>query len=105
MKLKYLSQQININGQPIQGPLQGIKNLSDVINIVVKNLILIAGIILFLVLVWGGYGFMVSRGNPEKLKSARARITTGIIGFVLLIVSYLIVKLISVVFGLGEGIF
>ncbi len=103
--MRYLAQTININGRIITGPLKGINNLSDVINIIVKNLILIAGVILFLILIIGGYGFITSAGNPEKLKSARAKISTGIIGFVLLIVSYLIVKLISVIFGLGEGIF
>lgn len=103
--MRYLSQTININGRIIQGPLQGINTISDVINKILPNLILIAGIILFIILILGGFGFISSAGNPEKLKTARARITTGLIGFVLLIVSYLFVKLISIIFGLGQGIF
>ena len=100
----YLSQQINIGGQQIQGPLQEINNLSDVVNKIITLLIPLAGIILLLVLIWGGYDYLMSQGQPEKLKSAQAKITTGIIGFVLLIASYVIVKLITTIFGIGEGI-
>ena len=100
----YLTQQMNVGGQQITGPLQGINNLSDVINKVVELSIPLAGIILLLVLIWGGYDFMMSQGQPEKIKNAQAKITTGIIGFVLLIISYIVVKLIAKIFGLGEGI-
>lgn len=109
----YLSQKVCIGGQCIEGPLPTLvgsagktefETLGDLINKVVSFIIPLAAIILFFVLVWGGYDLMMSQGNPEKLKSAQAKITTGIIGFVLLILSYLIVKLISVIFGLGGGI-
>ncbi len=106
MDLHYLAQQININGQSIKGPLVGINNLGDLINKVVNVfLIPLAGIILFIVLLWGGIGFILSRGNPEKVKSARAKITTGLIGFLLLILAFFIVRLVSFIFGLGAGLF
>lgn len=100
-----LAQNINVGGQSITGPLKGINTLSDVINKIVPVVIYAAIIILFFVLVWGGFNFLTSAGNPEKIKSARAKITTGIIGFILLIVSYIIVKLISTLFGIGQGLF
>lgn len=100
----HLAQQINISGQPIEGPLRGINTLGDLVNKVVELLIPLAGIILFFVLIWGGYDFLMSQGNPEKIKGAQAKITTGIIGFVLLIFAYVIVKLIAKIFSVGEGI-
>lgn len=96
----HLAQQINIGGQAITGPVEGFNTLADVINRVVEFLIPLAGIILLLVLIWGGYDFLMSQGQPEKIKSAQAKITTGIIGFVLLVFSYVIVKLIAKIFGL-----
>ncbi len=90
----------------IQGPLKNINSLGDLINKLVTGLIYpLAAVILFFILVWGGYDFMFSQGNPEKLKTARAKITAGIVGFVLLVVSYLIVRVIAFIFGIGEGIF
>ena len=102
--MKYLSQSLNISGQPIEGPLQGITTIGDIINKLLLIAIPLAGIILLLVLIWGGYDFIMSQGNAEKVKSAQAKITTGIIGFVLLVFSYLIIKVIEKIFGLETGI-
>jgi len=100
----YLAQQINIGGQSITGPLSGIATVGDLINKLIELVIPAAGIILLLVLIMGGYDFLISRGQPEKIKSAQAKITTGIIGFILLIASYIIVRLITKIFGYGEGV-
>ncbi len=102
---KILAQSINVGGQAIEGPLEGVSTLGDIVNKIVSLLIPLAGIILLFVLIWGGYDFMMSRGQPDKLKGAQAKITTGIIGFVLLIFAYAIVKILTSIFGLGEGIF
>lgn len=121
MSNPYLAQQICIGAkanptpggptltpQCIQGPLPtgpgGINNLSDVVNKVVQFLIPLSVIVLLIVFILGGYDYMMSQGNPEKIKSAQAKITTGIIGFILLLISYLLVRLISLIFGLGGGI-
>jgi len=64
-----------------------------------------AGIVLLFVLISGGYDYMISQGNAEKMKSAQAKITSGVIGFILLIASFLITRIIALIFGLGEGIF
>ena len=81
-----------------------IKTLGDLVNRIIQFLIPLAAVILLVVFIWGGYDYMMSQGSPEKVKSAQAKITTGIIGLVLLLVSYVIVRLISQIFGLGGGI-
>lgn len=103
---KILVQSLQIGGQTITGPLDNINNLGELVNRVVQNLLMpLAGIILLFVFIWGGYEFIMSQGEPEKLKSAKAKITTGIIGFILLVISYVIVRTLAFVFGLGSGIF
>ena len=101
-----LAQQFKINGVAIQGPMDNkYSTLGAVINRVVGSfLIPIAAVILFIIFLWGGYEFVISQGSPEKIKSGRAKITAGIIGFVLLIAAYVIVKLLAFIFGLGTGI-
>lgn len=64
----------------------------------------IAGILLFLILLWGGYDYLTSRGLPDKIKSANAKITSAIVGFILLVLSFLITRVISYIFGVGRGI-
>lgn len=105
MKNSLLAQSLDINGTSIQGPLDSrIGNLGDLINRVLTFLLPLGGIVLLFVLIMGGYDYMMSQGNPEKLKSAQAKITTGLIGFFLLITSYLFVRVIAAIFGLNTGI-
>ena|SRR3990167_1037162 len=105
-----LSQAITINGQRIEGPLKGpsgqpIEKLSDILSIVLQFIYPLAGILLFLFLVLGGFSYLTSQGEAEKLKSAKAKITSALIGFILLVFSYFIVRLLSYILGIGEGIF
>lgn len=106
------AQNFNIGGQEIQGPLNlGIDKtpdqytLADVIGKVTQFLFPLAAVILFFVLVWGGYDFLMSQGNADKVKSAQAKITTGLIGFFLLIISYVLTRIIASIFGLEGGLF
>ncbi|MCX6731328.1 MAG: hypothetical protein NTZ55_05780 [Candidatus Roizmanbacteria bacterium] len=101
---KILAQNISVNGTAIQGPLVGYNNIGDIINNVVPFVMALAGIILFFVLMWGGLDYVTSQGMPEKIKSANAKITAGVIGFVLLVLSFLITRVIAYVFGVGQGI-
>ncbi len=106
MESRYLAQQICIDKQCVTGALDpNIKNLADLVNRVVQFLIPLAAVILLFVFIWGGYDYIMSQGSPEKVKSAQAKITTGIIGLVLLLLSYAIVRIIGSIFGLGGGIF
>lgn len=105
MNHNFLTQRIEISGQTIEGPLRGINNIGDLINRLLPFLIGLAGIILLFVFIWGGYDLMMSQGDANKVKSAQAKITAGLIGFILLILSYLITSLIARIFGLGGGFF
>ena len=105
MKNNYLAQVVNVGGNEIKGPLVGINTLADVVNRLITFIVPVGGVILLLVLIWGGYDYMMSGGAPDKLKSAQAKLTTAIIGFVLLITSYILVKVITMIFGISGGFF
>lgn len=92
------------NPQEITGPLSGINKLADLINLMVRFIIPFASLVLLFVLIAGGFDFLFSQGNPEKIKAGQAKITTGITGFVLLIISYIFVRVIAIIFGFKEGI-
>jgi hypothetical protein len=98
------AQDIKVNGMSLKGPLVGYTNIGDIINNVVPFVMTLAGIILFFVLMWGGFDYVTSQGMPEKLKTANAKITAGVVGFVLLVLSFLITRILAYVFGVGQGI-
>ena len=97
-----VADKIVIGGQEIEGPLRGNFNTpASVVNVVMSKLLVpLIAVILLLVFISGGYDFMLSRGNPEKIKTAQAKLTAAIIGFVILVSAYFVTKLISQIFGL-----
>jgi hypothetical protein len=111
--MKELAQNLELNpftgaGTPtvppinIQGPLTGISTISDLINRLLLFLLPLAGIILFFVLVAGGFSILTSQGSPDKIKNGRAMITAGLIGFFILVFSIGIVKLIGFLLNINQ---
>lgn len=55
----------------------------------------LAGVGALGLLIYGGYNYMVSRGDPEKIKGARETITSAIIGLLFIIFSLVILQVIA----------
>lgn len=88
----------------ISGPLVGINNIGDLFNVLTSFLYPFASLILFVVLIMGGYDILLSHGDPEKVKSGRMKMTAGVVGYVLLGLSYLVSRIIGYIFGVGGGL-
>lgn len=56
----------------------------------------IAGGITFLLIVWGGFKYMLSRGNPEAIAESREIITNAIAGLLLILFSAILMRIIGV---------
>ena len=75
--------------------------LGGIIQELIPLVMRIGGLILFLYLLWGGIGYLVSFGNPEKMKTAWAKIWQALLGFVIIFTSWWLIKLIEVIFGIN----
>jgi len=53
----------------------------------------IAGIILLINITMSGIGMMTSKGDPKALQSAQGKLTTSLIGVIILFTSFWIVRL------------
>lgn len=85
--------------QPEQARITDIGLLiSSAINIV----IIVAGILVFAFLVWGGIQWMTSGGDKTKTEEARNRITAALVGLAIVAASWALTKLISYFFGVGD---
>jgi hypothetical protein len=73
--------------------------LESVFKNVVVALTALVGVALFIMFVVGGYGFLFSGGDQKKLEKARGTLTAAIIGVVVIVVAYLILKTISLFTG------
>lgn len=60
----------------------------------------IAGIILFVVLLLGGFQMLSGAANSKSLEEGKQRITSAVIGFVILFAAYWIAQLLELIFGI-----
>lgn len=60
----------------------------------------LAGMVLFVMLIWGGFEMMTSSVSGKK-DAGRQRMTAALIGFMLLFSSYWIAQLIQTIFGVN----
>lgn len=74
--------------------------ISQLIEMALPLIYTAAGIGLLIYLLVGGYGYLTSQGDPKAIAAARSKITTALIGIVIVFVSYWIVQ----AFGLLLGI-
>ena len=65
----------------------------------------LAGVALFLMFIVGGFQFITSGGNPKQLEQARGTLTYAIIGVIVIVCAYLILKLIQAITGVDVTIF
>lgn len=62
----------------------------------------LAGIALFIMLLAGGFKYMTSGGDPKASEQAKGTITSALLGLILLIVAWLILKFLSEFTGLSN---
>ena len=71
---------------------------------IVQGLIMVLGVIFALLMVYGGYLCMTSRGNEEQIKKAQGILRTVVVGFIIIaaayaITSYVVDKLVERAFN------
>jgi len=75
--------------------------------VVFQNILTIASglviVVLFIMLVTGAFHYLTSLGNPEKLKKAQGTLKYAVIGLVIFLASFLILKVIDTLFLGGQG--
>lgn len=81
--------------------LETYENTSQIINPLLKNSLVIAGIIFIALIIAGGIGMMASAGknDPKKAEASQKTITSAIIGFVVVFCAYFIIQIIEVFTG------
>ena len=61
-----------------------------------------AGLILLVLLVFAGYGYMTAGSDAKKAQLAKARLTTALIGFAIVVLSYWMIQIVAQIFGITE---
>jgi hypothetical protein len=68
---------------------------------VIGSLAYLAGIALFIMLLVGGFSFLFAGGDQKKLEKAKTTLSAAVIGIVIMIVAFLILKTIEIFTGVN----
>jgi hypothetical protein len=68
---------------------------------VVTSIMALAGIGLFIMLIMSGYSYLFSGGDPKKLEQAKNTLTFAIMGLVVMVTSFLILRTIQAFTGVN----
>lgn len=74
--------------------------LGQIISAFLPYIFIIAGLILFGLLIIGGFGLLTSAGNPEKTKSSQGQIISALVGFLIIFLAYWLTQILEIVFGI-----
>ncbi len=90
--------------KPNQGiaEAEGFKQgIGGIFSTLLQNIYVIAGVVLLILLIVGGFGFIMGAGgeNPEGTKRSKQAITSALIGFAVIFCSYWIIRIIEILTG------
>jgi hypothetical protein len=91
-------------GNTLKGPNSDVATIQSLVPLLSNIIAAISGfvgVVLFVMLVMGGFNFLLSGGDPKQLEKAKGTITSALIGLVVIICSYLILRTIETFTGLS----
>lgn len=79
-------------------------NPAVLVNLLVRNLFVVAGVIFFLIIIFAGFKFIM--GGKKGAEDAKNIIQTALVGFVIMFAAYWIIQIVSLLTGVdlpGSG--
>jgi hypothetical protein len=79
-----------------------IKSLEALFANVIQFVVSISGVAFFIMLLVGGFSFLFSAGDAKKLEQARGTLTNAIVGLIVVVSAYIILRIIGVFTGTSD---
>lgn len=96
-----LAQEVKIPSYPGDSHISEWSNIGDIVSQALTYVFPIAGILVFIYLLYGGLNLMLAAGNEEGIKEGKAKITNALIGFLIIFVSYWLVQILEIILGIS----
>jgi hypothetical protein len=85
-----------------EGLNEKLTSVGGIISAFLPYIFVFAGLGLLIYLILGGFQLMTSGGDPKAIEQAKGKITGAVIGFIIIFVSYWLIKILQIVFGLPQ---
>lgn len=66
------------------------KDVSEIVSNVIKTALSVVGIIFFILIVYGGFNWMMARGNEQQITKSKNTVFAAVIGLVVVLGAYAI---------------
>jgi hypothetical protein len=78
---------------------QEVGETGSLVSAMISNAIIIAGVILLFLLLFGGFSFIIGagQGNPQKAAQGKSALTAALIGFIIIFFAYWIIRVVEVI--------
>ena len=76
-------------------------SIPGIINAVIPIILTFAGLVLFLMLLAGGFQMLTSASNPEAADKGKQRLTAALIGFLIIFTAYWLTQIMEIVLGVN----
>ncbi len=92
---------IDIETPATAGNFFGFTCIGNLISNLVSVAFILSAVAFFVFLVWGGFEWITSGGDKNKIESAQKRITSALIGLTIVAASFAIYNLVLTFFGIN----
>ena len=96
--------QSDFNITELESKVPGFKfvggDIGDIVSELIKYLFPLAGLLVLLYLLLGGFQLMTSGGDPKKTQEAKGKITNALVGFVIVFIAYWLVQIVGTILGI-----
>ena len=80
-------------------------DLQKIVNFAIQSLLMVAAILAFIFFILGGISWITSAGNKEALEKAKKKLTYSILGLIIALLSFVIIRVLANIFGVEQGLF
>lgn len=91
-----------VNIEPIETGKGYATNFGTMFSSILNVVMLIAALLVFAYMIWGGVEWITSGGDKSKAESARNKLTAAIIGLVIIAASYAVITLVVQFLGFND---
>ncbi len=78
------------------------KNVGQLFTAIIMGALFLAGLIFLAMMIWGGFRYLNAGGDPKNADAARQTLTNAGIGLLIIMVSFVIIKIITQLAGVAS---
>ena len=76
------------------------KTIGDILSRLLEYVFPLSGILLFFFLVSAGFDLMTAAGDPKKTEAAKEKLTSAIVGFIIVFTAFWIYQIVKYILGI-----